>query len=179
MGVLPSDTLGGLITGLNALFCLTAWIMFGGKANIPAFPLGGTLLGVGGSDGDWGTTTTLNTMQDWVKQNAAWLTGIDLYSFTYNLSQLVFPSEGTFCSKDHQLLQSSALFLALKWCKEFKKRSPTIDQDRISPHNINTVSSRQAVKIKKNINKGIISWSNTKISKLTFKNCMADSKDKY
>lgn len=29
--------------------------MFGGKANIPAFPLGGTLLGVGGSDGDWGT----------------------------------------------------------------------------------------------------------------------------
>jgi len=45
---------------LNALFCFTAWIIFGGKANIPAFPFGGTLLGVGGSDGDWGTTTTTN-----------------------------------------------------------------------------------------------------------------------
>lgn len=51
----PSDTLGGLITGLNALFSFTAWIMLDGKANIPAFALGGTLLGVGGRDGDCGT----------------------------------------------------------------------------------------------------------------------------
>ena len=44
---------------------------------------------------------------------------------------------------------------------------PMSDQDRISPYNINTISSRQVMRIKKNINKGIISWSNTKFSKLT------------
>lgn len=32
--------------------------MLDGKANIPAFALGGTLLGVGGRDGDCGTTAT-------------------------------------------------------------------------------------------------------------------------
>ena len=41
------------------------------------------------------------------------------------------------------------------------------DQDRISPYNINTISSKQMMRIKKNINKGIINWSNTKFSKLT------------
>ena len=41
------------------------------------------------------------------------------------------------------------------------------DQDRISPYNINTVSTRQVMRIKKNINWGIIDWSNTKFSKLT------------
>ena len=45
--------------------------------------------------------------------------------------------------------------------------TPMSDQDRISPYNINTISSRQVMRIKKNINKGIISWSNTKFSKLT------------
>ena len=41
------------------------------------------------------------------------------------------------------------------------------DQDKISPYNIDTISSRQVMRIKKNINQGIISWSNTKFSKLT------------
>ena len=40
-------------------------------------------------------------------------------------------------------------------------------QDKISPYNTNTISSRQVMRIKKNINYGIISWSNTKSSKLT------------
>ena len=40
----------------------------------------------------------------------------------------------------------------------------TGDQDRISPYNINTISSRQVMRIEKNINHGIISWSNTKFS---------------
>ena len=31
------------------------------------------------------------------------------------------------------------------------------DQDRISPYNINTISTRQVMRIKKNINLGIIS----------------------
>ena len=45
--------------------------------------------------------------------------------------------------------------------------TPISDQDRISPYNINTISSSQVMRIKKNINKGIISWSNTKFFKLT------------
>ena len=35
--------------------------------------------------------------------------------------------------------------------------TPISDQDRISHYNINTISSRQVMRIKKNINKGIIS----------------------
>ena len=35
--------------------------------------------------------------------------------------------------------------------------TPTNDQDRISPYNINTISSRQVMRIEKNINYGIIS----------------------
>ena len=31
------------------------------------------------------------------------------------------------------------------------------DQDRISPYNVNTISSRQVMRIEKNINHGIIS----------------------
>ena len=41
------------------------------------------------------------------------------------------------------------------------------DQDKISPYNINTISTRLEMRIKKNINLGIISWSNTKFSELT------------
>ena len=35
--------------------------------------------------------------------------------------------------------------------------TPTSDQDRISPYNINTISSRKVMRIEKNINYGIIS----------------------
>ena len=45
--------------------------------------------------------------------------------------------------------------------------TPMSDEDRISPNNINTISSRQVVRIKKYINLGIISWSNSKFSELT------------
>ena len=36
------------------------------------------------------------------------------------------------------------------------------DQDRISPHNIHTISSGQVMIIKRDINKGVISWSSNK-----------------
>ena len=42
------------------------------------------------------------------------------------------------------------------------------DQDRISPYNTNTLPSKQVIRIEKNISQGIIGWSNTKFSKLTF-----------
>ena len=45
--------------------------------------------------------------------------------------------------------------------------TPISDQDRISPYNINTVSSRQVMRIEKNVSWGIISWSYTKFHKLT------------
>ena len=38
-----------------------------------------------------------------------------------------------------------------------KPFTPTSDQDRTSPYNINTISSRQVMRIEKNINHGIIS----------------------
>ena len=41
------------------------------------------------------------------------------------------------------------------------------DQDRISPNDINTISSRQVMRTMRNIGKRIISCSNTKFSKLT------------
>lgn len=42
------------------------------------------------------------------------------------------------------------------------------DQGEISPYNINTMTSRQVLRIKeKNIDKGIIGWSNIKFSKMT------------
>ena len=41
------------------------------------------------------------------------------------------------------------------------------DQDIISPYKINSKSSRPVIRIKENINYIIISWSNTKFSKLT------------
>ena len=44
--------------------------------------------------------------------------------------------------------------------------TPMSDQDRISPFKINALPSKQVIRIRKNINKGITSWSNTKFSKL-------------
>ena len=40
---------------------------------------------------------------------------------------------------------------------ELNPLTPMSDQDRISPYNIHTISSRQVMRIKKNINEGIIS----------------------
>ena len=49
-----------------------------------------------------------------------------------------------------------------------------IDQDRISPYIISSVSSRQVRRIEANINLGVISWSTTKFSKLTSKELEKD-----
>ena len=39
----------------------------------------------------------------------------------------------------------------------FNPLTPMSDQDRISPYNINTISSRKVMRITKNTNEGIIS----------------------
>ena len=54
----------------------------------------------------------------------------------------------------------------LKLSTTFNPITPMSDQDRIFPYNINTTLTRQVMRIKKNINLGIISWSNTKFSEL-------------
>ena len=41
------------------------------------------------------------------------------------------------------------------------------DQDRISPYYIYTMSCKQVMRIKKNINYGITEWSDTKLPKQT------------
>ena len=41
------------------------------------------------------------------------------------------------------------------------------DQDRISPYNIKTISTREVMRIQKTMNLGLISWSSTKFSELT------------
>ena len=55
------------------------------------------------------------------------------------------------------------------------------DQDRISPYNIHTISTRYKMRIKKIIiHLRINSWSNTKFSELPlYKNCEVDSKENY
>ena len=45
--------------------------------------------------------------------------------------------------------------------------TPVSDQDRISPYSGNPISTRYVMRIKKNINLGIIGWSNAKFSELT------------
>ena len=50
---------------------------------------------------------------------------------------------------------------------QFDPLTPMSDQDRISPYSINTISTRQVMKIQKDINLGIVSWSHTKFSELT------------
>ena len=59
---------------------------------------------------------------------------------------------------------SEVLVMAEITCNGTKKKdmlfnllSPMSDQDRISPYNVITISSRQVMRIKKNIDKGIIS----------------------
>ena len=53
------------------------------------------------------------------------------------------------------------------------------DQERISPYNINTISTRQVMRIKKNINLGVL--INTILNSLNwrYKNGIVDSKENY
>ena len=58
------------------------------------------------------------------------------------------------------------LFLLLPYNNDIIPFTPPSDQERISPYNINSISSRQVIRIEKNVNHRIISWSNTKFSEL-------------
>ena len=49
----------------------------------------------------------------------------------------------------------------------FNSLTPMSDREIISPYRVDTISSRQVMRIKKKINKGITIWSNIKFSDLT------------
>ena len=51
--------------------------------------------------------------------------------------------------------------------QNFYPLAPMSDQDIISPYHVNTLSTIQMMRIQRNINFGIFSWSNTKFSELT------------
>ena len=61
----------------------------------------------------------------------------------------------------------SSINFLMRWYNLVNPLTPMSDQVRISPYNINTISARYGMSIKKNINLGVISWSNTKFSELT------------
>ena len=59
------------------------------------------------------------------------------------------------------------IILIFIWAVPLNPLTSTSDQDRISPYNINTISTRKEKRIKKYITLGIISWSNTKFTEHT------------
>ena len=63
----------------------------------------------------------------------------------------------------------SSKYAACKLVEQFSFNplTPISDQDRISPYIINTLSTREVMRIKKNIDLGLISWFDTKFSELT------------
>ena len=66
----------------------------------------------------------------------------------------------------HITVERVGIFMEKDWNHEvfffFNPLIPMSDQDRNSPHNINTKSRRQVMRTKKSTNWGIISWSNNK-----------------
>ena len=66
----------------------------------------------------------------------------------YDHDKNVFVLFAAICLVYWQLLQNNNVV---------KPFTPTSDQDRTSPYNIDTISSRQVMRIEKNINHGIIS----------------------
>ena len=91
-------------------------------------------------------------------------------------SDLHIGSKKVFIPKvSSNLIQLKMIFL----CNFFSPSTPIRDRNRTSPYNINWISRGQVTRMKKNINKGSISWFNTKFSKLSNKNCTSDSQEYY
>ena len=78
-------------------------------------------------------------------------------SWTYNLKKTLFHLLKKIKWIDEIYLEQKTLLNPL---------TPKCDQDRISLYNNNTKLRRQVVRIKKNVNWRIISWSNSKFSEL-------------
>ena len=73
------------------------------------------------------------------------------------------------------------VWIALLWKEKWLEPNNAISLPILHSHQWprQNSSSGKVVKITKNINKGITSWSNTKFSAVNKKNCLADSKENY
>ena len=69
------------------------------------------------------------------------------------------------CWLTRLILDQTAILFKLP--NQINPLTPRSDQDRISPYNTNTISTRQVMRVKETINLEIISWSNTRFFELT------------
>ena len=98
-----------------------------------------------------------------------WIKSFKKWSNEYTIKVLHYVELGFHYTKSSlKVLKNFVSSLQLLWSS---------DQDTVSPYKIHSIPSRQVMRIKKNINQKIITWSNTKFSKLTEhqKNCMTVS----
>ena len=65
-----------------------------------------------------------------------------------------------------QYIDRIKCFLCSIYYNNCSPLTPMSDQERISPHNINTITTIQVMRIEKNVNVGINSQFNTKFSEL-------------
>ena len=75
--------------------------------------------------------------------------------------------EAFFCPKVSNGWEIERFELRVVRGRNVNPLTPVSDQDRISPYYICTISCRQVMGIKENINYGTTNWSGTKFSKQT------------
>ena len=80
-----------------------------------------------------------------------------------NTSSMSLPPSCRF-HMDVLYISMDVLYISMFWPNSQFKIHPLSCQDRISPYTISTISSRQVMRIKRNINKEIIGGSNSKFS---------------
>ena len=83
----------------------------------------------------------------------------------YGKSNILTPQLAS-CPRRVLQPRKEELSATIKWRELHNPLTPISDQYKISPYNINEISNRRVMRMKKNINQGIVSWSNTKFSKL-------------
>ena len=79
---------------------------------------------------------------------------VDIFHAVLHLGSLVFSKEGNETSVPSSTGRRK-LQLLFNYFLRLDRLTPVSDQDRISPYYINTISCRQVMRIKKNINYGI------------------------
>ena len=94
-------------------------------------------------------------------------TWISIWYLAFTLKKCSLPKTRLWLKKIHWWFQHATKWTTKCWAGGLNPLTPMNDQYRISPYNINTISSRWVMRIKKNINLGIISRSNSKFSELT------------
>ena len=87
-------------------------------------------------------------------------------SWTYPLLLLSLPMP-TYILQSMKTVDMISCHSKVQTSEPLHPLTPMSDQDWISPYYFKPTSSKQVMRVKKDINYGIISWSNTKFSKIT------------